>query len=53
MVNINKDFIDLDDKDKFTQDVKSALTNRVFVELEDIKRTMAKDYLKRDDNESQ
>lgn len=53
MVNINKDFLDLHDKNKFTQDVKNELTSRVFVELEDIKRIMAKDYLKRDEDESQ
>ncbi len=52
MVNI-KDFIAAEDKDEFNSHIKSEITQRVMMKLEDMKRDMAKDYLKRDDeNES-
>lgn len=52
MVNI-KDFINSDDRDEFNSHIKSEISTRVMMKLEDMKREMAKDFLKRDDeNES-
>jgi hypothetical protein len=52
MVDI-KDFINAEDNNEFNSHIKSEITQRVMMKLEDMKREMAKDYLKRDDdNES-
>ena len=52
MVNI-KDFLNDDNQDEFNTHVKGEINSRIIMKLEDMKREMAKDFLKRDDeNES-
>ena len=46
-----KDFLLADESDDFTKSFKEEMTKRVFTQLDDMKRTMAKDYLKSDENE--
>jgi hypothetical protein len=47
-----KEFLQADESEDFTKSFKDDITRRAFTKLEDIKRTMAKDYLKSDENES-
>ena len=47
-----RDFLQTDESDDFQKSFKEEMTKRVFAKLDDMKRTMAKDYLTSDENES-
>jgi hypothetical protein len=40
----------INDKDAFTQSVKDALAQKAFSELEELKKEMAMDFLKQQEN---
>tara|TARA_R100001509_G_scaffold164918_2_gene144229 strand:+ start:136 stop:300 length:165 start_codon:yes stop_codon:yes gene_type:complete len=48
------DYLNAEDESKndFTKSFKDEITARVFTRLEDIKKDMANDFLKSDENES-
>lgn len=50
MIDI-KNFLQADNTDDFTSDVKNHMTELAFEKLNVIKQEMAKDYLKSDENE--
>jgi len=47
-----RDYFTSESEEDFTKSFKDNITQRVFTKLNDIKKEMAKDYLKSDENES-
>lgn len=47
-----RDYFASESEEDFTKSFKDNITQRVFTRLDDMKKNMAKDYLKSDENES-